>query len=280
MGKILIVTGLSGAGKTQALKSVEDMGYYCIDNLPVEIVDKFVSLIFNEGINETAIGIDIRQEADFSSLKKIFMGWKKKKQEYKILFLEASQNVLIGRYKATKRKHPLEGKISLLSAIKLEKNKTEWLREEADYVINTDKYTNYDLKKKLGKTIKFAEKIKMDVEIVSFGYKYGIPTDADLVFDVRFLRNPFYNDKLRMYDGTNKKIINYIEEDVKGKNAIIKLISFIQYLLPLYEKEGKSKVVIAFGCTGGKHRSVYSAYKVAGCISKKYNVVLEHRNIK
>lgn len=282
MGKILIVTGLSGAGKTQALKSLEDMGYYCIDNLPVEIVDKFVSLIFDEKFNKTAIGIDIRQEGDFDILKKLFSTWKKRKQEYKMLFLDASKNVLVGRYKATKRKHPLEGKHNLLEAIDLEKGKTEWLKKSSDYVICTDKYTNYDLKKKIEKTVKVTDKTMMDVELISFGYSYGIPTDADLVFDVRFLPNPFYVENLRHYNGKNIQIKKYIESDKNSKKSMDKLLDFIKYLLPLYEKEGKSKTVIAFGCTGGKHRSVYSIERAKEIIVKmgKYNITVEHRDLK
>lgn len=283
MGKIIVVTGLSGAGKTQTLKNLEDLGYYCIDNLPVEIVDKFVSLIFSENINKTAIGIDIRQEKDFEVLKKELNNWKKKKQEYKILFLDASDNTIVKRYKETKRKHPLEGKLNLLDSIKLEREKTSWLRESADYLIKTDDYTNYDLKNKISSLVATQnEKTKMDIDIISFGYKNGIPSDIDLLYDVRFLKNPFYEDNLRNKTGLDKEVATYIEKDKNLNKFLKKLTDILTFTIPLYKNEGKSKIVIAFACTGGNHRSVYIADRIYKELNKlkSYNVMIEHRDMK
>lgn len=289
MGKILIVTGMSGAGKTICLKLLEDKGYYAVDNLPVELLDKFVELSLGRAVDfkNIALGIDVRHERDFGELKKILKSWDDKKINYSVLFLDATDKALIARFKETRREHPLlKGRKKIFSLEELlqeERKKITWLKEKSDYYLNTSDYKIGDLKNSLETLVVSNKKItKLNVNIVSFGYKYGIPSDADIVFDVRFLPNPYYVDKLKKKTGKDEAVKKYIKQNDEYKIFMDKFFSLIEFSLPYYDKEGKDSITIATGCTGGHHRSVCVAEDLYKLVknTRKYITNIEHRDIK
>ena len=256
--KIVIVTGMSGAGKRTALKVLEDAGYYCVDNLPVELVLKFVELAMasSRQVN-IAIGVDVRVGDTFSDLTKVLERMQHRKYEYEVLFLDADDEVLVKRYKETRRNHPLAGDHRVIEGIQKEREELAFIKDKADYIIDTSTLLTRDLKQELEKIFVDDENFKnLMVTILSFGFKYGIPEDADLVFDVRFLPNPYYIDELKPLTGNDKPIKEYVMGFDIAHQFLEKLTDMIEFLIPNYILEGKNRLVIAIGCTGGRHRSV------------------------
>ena len=281
--KIVIVTGMSGAGKRTALKVLEDAGYYCVDNLPVELVLKFVELAMasSRQVN-IAIGVDVRVGDTFSDLTKVLERMQHRKYEYEVLFLDADDEVLVKRYKETRRNHPLAGDHRVIEGIQKEREELAFIKDKADYIIDTSTLLTRDLKQELEKIFVDDENFKnLMVTILSFGFKYGIPEDADLVFDVRFLPNPYYVDELRPQTGMDDGVYNYVMQNQVAQDFADKLEDMMKFLIPNYAKEGKTNLVIAVGCTGGKHRSVTLARVLYDRLhaERGYGIRLEHRDI-
>ena len=281
--KLVIVTGMSGAGKTIALKMLEDIGFYCVDNLPISLVDKFVQLV-SEGtsIEKAALGLDIRSGEELGNLDEILENWRRSNVDVQVLFLDANDAVLIKRYKETRRTHPLAGAGRLENGIEKEREKLAFLKREADYIIDTSMPLTRELRKELEKIfLQDARYKNMYVTVLSFGFKYGIPEDADLVFDVRFLPNPYYDEHLRPLTGQVQAVRDYVMQGGTADAFLKKLYDMIDFLLPNYINEGKNQLVIAVGCTGGKHRSVtiaralYEHLEAAG----EYGIRIDHRDI-
>ena len=281
--KLVIVTGMSGAGKTIALKMLEDIGFYCVDNLPISLVDKFVQLV-SEGtsIEKAALGLDIRSGEELGNLDEILENWRRSNVDVQVLFLDANDAVLIKRYKETRRTHPLAGAGRLENGIEKEREKLAFLKREADYIIDTSMLLTRELRKELEKIfLQDARYKNMYVTVLSFGFKYGIPEDADLVFDVRFLPNPYYDEHLRPLTGQVQAVRDYVMQGGTADAFLKKLYEMIDFLLPNYINEGKNQLVIAVGCTGGKHRSVTIAralYEHLEAVGE-YGIRIDHRDI-
>ncbi|MDO4439052.1 MAG: RNase adapter RapZ [Eubacteriales bacterium] len=283
--KLVIVSGISGAGKTVALKSMEDMGFYCIDNIPVFLVDKFTELLNETGerYSKVALGIDARSGSDLYALENVFKYMDKSKVDYDILFLDADDKKLIKRFKETRRTHPLAQGGRIADGIRIERERLDWLKKRADYVIDTSSMLTKDLKVQLENIfINDSTYKNLYITVMSFGFKYGIPDDADLVFDVRFLPNPFYDDELREKTGIDKAVKDYVMRDSFGDEFLKKLFDMMDFLVPRYISEGKNQLVIAMGCTGGKHRSVTMAEALYDYLKKDsaYGINIFHRDIK
>ena len=282
--RCVIVTGMSGAGKSTALKMLEDMGYFCVDNLPVPLVPKLAELLRvpNSEINKIALGIDIRSGQKFPELECILEGFKKSGMDYEILFLDASDDVLIKRYKETRRNHPLAGDGRVDKGIQKERVYVDQLRQKADYIIDTSRLLTRELKVELNKIfVENKEYKNLYISVLSFGFKYGIPADSDLVFDVRFLPNPYYVEGMRPLSGNDAPVRDYVMGFETAQVFAEKLEDMIRFLVPNYVLEGKNQLVIAIGCTGGKHRSVTLANKLYERLSDQtdYGIKLEHRDI-
>lgn len=281
--KLVIVTGMSGAGKTIALKMLEDIGFYCVDNLPISLVDKFVQLV-SEGtsIEKAALGLDIRSGEELGNLDEILENWRRSNVDVQVLFLDANDAVLIKRYKETRRTHPLAGAGRLENGIEKEREKLAFLKREADYIIDTSMLLTRELRKELEKIfLQDARYKNMYVTVLSFGFKYGIPEDADLVFDVRFLPNPYYDEHLRPLTGQVQAVRDYVMQGGTADAFLKKLYDMIDFLLPNYINEGNNQLVIAVGCTGGKHRSVTIAralYEHLEAVGE-YGIRIDHRDI-
>ena len=284
--KIIIVTGMSGAGKSTALNVLEDEGYYCVDNMPISLMPKFAELADghnqDKGYNNIALGIDIRSGHSLAELDSVLDYMKEKKYEYTIVFLESSDEVLIKRYKETRRAHPLAKDGRVDKAIMLEREQLKFLKQRADVIIDTSQLLTREFKEELAKIVLGRKEFNnLMVTVLSFGFKYGIPSDADIVFDVRFLPNPYYVEELRPLTGNDKKIQDYVMKAPEAEEFLERVDGLIQFLLPNYVKEGKSSLVIAVGCTGGKHRSVTLANAIAKRLSKTpYGCKVEHRDIE
>ena len=284
--KIIIVTGMSGAGKSTALNVLEDEGYYCVDNMPISLMPKFAELADghnqDKGYNNIALGIDIRSGHSLAELDSVLDYMKEKKYEYTIVFLESSDEVLIKRYKETRRAHPLAKDGRVDKAILLEREQLKFLKQRADVIIDTSQLLTREFKEELEKIVLGRKEFNnLMVTVLSFGFKYGIPSDADIVFDVRFLPNPYYVEELRPLTGNDKKIQDYVMKAPEAEEFLERVDGLIQFLLPNYVKEGKSRLVIAIGCTGGKHRSVTLANAIAKRLSKTpYGCKVEHRDIE
>ena len=282
--KLVIVTGMSGAGKTVALKMLEDMGYYCVDNLPIPLMEKFAQLVLDSQgkSSQVALGIDIRSGEDLSMLEGILDSWKAEAVPFEILFLDAGDQVLIKRYKETRRSHPLSGSGRVDQGIRREREKLAFLKRKAGIIIDTSKLLTKELRQELEKIFVEDQKYKnLFVTVLSFGFKYGIPSDADLVFDVRFLPNPFYVEELRARTGEEKDVQDYVMQGNTAEMFLLKLYDMVDFLMPNYILEGKNQLVIAVGCTGGKHRSVTIANALYGHLegNKELGVKIEHRDI-
>lgn len=282
--KLVIVTGMSGAGKTVALKMMEDMGYYCVDNLPIPLMEKFACLIQDSQGRpaQVALGIDIRSGEDLSMMDSILDSWKKSQIMCEILFLEAGDQTLIKRYKETRRSHPLSGNGRIDQGIQKEREKLAFLKRKADVIIDTSKLLTKELRQELEKI--FLENKSFDnlfVTVLSFGFKYGIPADADLVFDVRFLPNPYYVEELRFKTGEEKEVQDYVLQGGTAEEFLKKLTDMLDFLIPNYVLEGKNQLVVAIGCTGGRHRSVTIANELYGHLKgcKELGLKIEHRDI-
>ena len=283
--RLVIVTGMSGAGRTTALKVLEDAGYFCVDNLPIPLLEKFASLmpeIHGEDVQNVALGIDARSGRSLDELEAVLDRMKKAGYEFEILFLDAEDSVLVKRYKETRRSHPLAMGGRVDDGIRLEREKMQFLKKRADYIIDTTHLLTRELKKELNNIFvdngKFSN---MMISVLSFGFKYGIPEDADLVFDVRFLPNPYYVDELRPQTGMDEGVYNYVMDNETARQFAQKLEDMVEFLIPNYAKEGKTSLVIAIGCTGGKHRSVTLARVLYNRLVEKreYGIRLEHRDI-
>lgn len=282
--RLVIVTGMSGAGKATALKILEDAGYFCVDNLPVPFIDKFAELTAsgNSEITKVAIGIDVRSGKVLGQLEQILEHLTVKGIPYEILFLDASDDVLVKRYKETRRMHPLAESGRIEQGIFLERDRLVFLKKHADYIIDTSKLLVRELKQELDKIFVQNRAFKnLMITVMSFGFKYGIPSDADLVFDVRFLPNPYYYEELRKLTGNDQKIQDFVMGYEMAHIFLDKLDDMIRFLVPNYVLEGKNQLVVAIGCTGGKHRSVTLANKLYERLQDQndYGVNLHHRDI-
>ncbi|MCI7492093.1 MAG: RNase adapter RapZ [Lachnobacterium sp.] len=282
--RFVIVTGMSGAGKSTAMKMMEDIGFFCIDNLPIQLVDKLVEFYekFESNIDKVAIGIDIRDKEGLEHIESTLTSLTEKKVLYDILFLDAENEVLIKRYKETRRNHPLAGRERIESGIVQEREKLEFLKEKATYIIDTSQLLTRELKLELEKIFVQNQDYKnLFVTILSFGFKYGIPSDSDIVMDVRFLPNPYYVDGLRAKTGNDKEIQDYVMQFEDAQVFLDKLEDLVKFLIPHYIEEGKNQLVISIGCTGGKHRSVTLANELYKRLQseKDYGLKIEHRDI-
>lgn len=284
--RFVIVTGMSGAGKSTALKMLEDMGYFCVDNLPVPLIPKLSELFVVPGteMNKAALGVDIRSGQSFEELEQVLSELDASAVKYEILYLESSDDVLIKRYKETRRFHPLSGSSGRVDrGIKKERERLEFLKKKADYLIDTSHMLTRELKHELNKIyVQNKEYKNLYVTVLSFGFKYGIPSDADLVFDVRFLPNPYYIEELRSLSGNDSAVRSYVMKNEKAGIFLNKLVDMIKFLIPDYITEGKTQLVIGIGCTGGKHRSVTLANELYEALrqTENYGVRIEHRDIE
>ncbi len=283
--RLVIVTGMSGAGKSTALKMLEDIGYFCVDNLPVPLIPKFAELVIVPGaeINKAAVGVDIRSGQSFQELERVLDELDEAAVKYEILYLESSDDVLIKRYKETRRFHPLSGSSGRVDqGIRIERERLGFLKERADYLIDTSHMLTRELKKELNKIyVQNKEYKNLYITVLSFGFKYGIPSDADLVFDVRFLPNPYYIEELRPLSGNDREVRDYVMKNDKAMKFLEKLTDMVEFLIPNYIIEGKTQLVVAVGCTGGKHRSVTLANELYETLERTdhYGVRIEHRDI-
>ena len=280
--KFIIVTGLSGSGKSEAMRSLEDMGFYCVDNLPPALIPKFAELCYqsNSTIDKVALGIDVRGRKFFKALHESLNVLRKDKYPFEILYLDCSDDILLKRYKMTRRNHPLAINRQIPEGIKIERTILEPLKEIADCIIDTSNMKPKDLKEEISKIYANGEvNNNLTISVVSFGFKHGIPSDSDLVFDVRFLPNPYYVEELRNKTGDDQEVRDYVMDSEISHQFYDKLLDMINFLVPQYIKEGKHHLVISIGCTGGRHRSVTIANLIADEIqSNGYRVVKKHRD--
>ena len=282
--RFVIVTGMSGAGKSTALKMLEDMGYFCVDNLPIPLLPGFVQMLQNTDteMKKVALGLDVRSGQDLSGLKENLEAMDRDRIGYEILFLDANDAVLVKRYKETRRQHPLSGSGRVDTGIAKEREKILFLKMKATYILDTSKMLTRELRIELEKIFVDGQSFcNLYITVMSFGFKYGIPQDADLVFDVRFLPNPYYIDTLREKTGNEAEVQDYVMLNDKGRIFLDKLKDMMEFLIPNYILEGKNQLVIAIGCTGGKHRSVTLANALYQLLDQEesYGVRIEHRDI-
>lgn len=278
--KFVIVTGMSGSGKSTALRILEDIGFFCVDNLPVPFLIDFAKLCLNrKDFKKVAIGLDVRGHIFENSFQETIDLLNKQNYPLTILFLDSSDNVIIRRYSETRRPHPLSLDGSVIDGINKERQLIAHIRESAQILIDTSVLTVHDLRRIITEKFSLDEKTKLlSVIIESFGFRYGPPMDADLVFDVRFLPNPYFKRNLRFKNGKDKKVIKYLLNYEDTKIFLKKIVELLFFLLPLYEKEGKSYLTIGIGCTGGQHRSVAIAEMIAQELSSNWNIKIRHRD--
>jgi len=281
--RVVIITGLSGSGKSTALRALEDIGFFCVDNLPVILLPKFLSIttVSSPEVKQVAMVMDLRERSFLDKYKRIFTGLKEKGYKIEILFLESSDDSLLHRFSETRRIHPLSERGLIMEGILMEREKLSSLKKMADKIIDTTSINVHQLKDIVQRHfLPSSRQKKMVINITSFGYRYGLPVDADLVFDVRFLPNPYFVEDLKNYDGHHADVQNYVLQKKESKKFLEKILDLMNLLIPLYEKEGKVRLNIAMGCTGGKHRSVVMANKLDSYFSSmKYMVNLNHRDI-
>lgn len=282
--RFVVVTGMSGGGKSTALRMLEDAGFYCVDNLPVPLIEKFVELIAmpNSEVTKVALGLDVRADQPFEDARKALQTLRENGYPFEILFLDAGDAELLKRYKETRRVHPLSSIGRIEDGIHMEREILKGIREESDYVIDTSRLLTRELKEELNRIFVENEKYNnLMVTILSFGFKYGVPADVDLLFDVRFLPNPFYIEELRHKTGNEKEVQDYVFSFPEAHIFIDKLMDMLQFLIPNYVKEGKNQLVIGIGCTGGKHRSVTLANSLYEQLKNRgdYGLKMLHRDL-
>lgn len=281
--RFVIVTGMSGAGKSTALKTLEDMGFFCVDNLPVMLIEKFAEIAHDDKleVDNVAIGIDIRSGDALGELSECLQEMKKNNYNYEILFLDSNEAALVKRYKETRRKHPLSKTGRINEGIVKEREKIEFLKQRADYIIDTSNLLTRELKVELDKIFVNGEDYNnIIITVMSFGFKYGIPRDSDLVYDVRFLPNPYYDLELRPLTGNDEAVVKVVSDCDEYREFMDKLTDMVKFLLPFYKREGKSQLVISIGCTGGKHRSVTVVNDLNNRLKElPYTVRAFHRDI-
>lgn len=277
--RFVIVTGMSGAGKSTAMKMLEDFGYFCVDNLPIALIKKFADLSFDSKgkIDKVALGVDIRS-GNVNDLERVLDEIPQKE----IFFIDAGDETLIKRFKETRRTHPLVSQGRVDEGIALERKELKVLKERADYIVNTDNLLTRDLRSEMEKIFVENKDYKnLFINILSFGFKYGIPVDSDLVFDVRFMPNPYYEEELKHKTGNDKEVQDFVLSSPVSGEFLEKLQDMIRFLIPNYIAEGKHQLVISIGCTGGKHRSVTIANRLYECLKKdeEYGIKITHRDI-
>lgn len=282
--RFVIVTGISGAGKNTVLKMLEDADYFCVDNLPIQLIPKMaqIAVVESRNISKVALGVDIRSRDGLENLTQILEEIDEMQFDYEILFLECSTEVLIKRYKETRHTHPLAGKGRVEDAIEEERRRTKFLKKRAKYIIDTTQLLVRDLKTQIDKI--FVDNDQFDnfyLTILSFGFKYGVPVDSDLVFDVRFLPNPYYIPELRPKSGNDKEVYRYVMANEEAQIFLDKLEDMLDFLIPNYIVEGKNQLVVSIGCTGGKHRSVTLANAITKRMAgRKFGMKVEHRDVE
>ena len=283
--RFIIVTGLSGAGKSEATNALEDMGYFCVDNLPPKLIKKFAEVCKQSkgSIDKVALVMDIRGGIFFDDLFESLSELSKEQFQYEILFLDTSDEVLVKRFKEKRRSHPLAPGGRVITGIELERQKLRDVKDKADVIIDTSKYAIKDLREEMAR--KFGDKEmpekQLAITILSFGFKYGIPVDSDLVFDVRFIPNPFYIPELKPFSGNDEPVKNYVMEQTETQTFLQKANDMFEFLIPNYQKEGKRQLIISIGCTGGRHRSVAIANSIYETLrANNHDVYIEHRDIK
>lgn len=280
--QLIIVTGMSGAGRSETMHALEDIGFYCVDNLPPRFILNLIELISldSRNIKQVAAACDIRSKEFFPELMSVVHTLKKKKIPYKIIFLDASDDVLIKRFKKNRRKHPLSETGKILDGVTRERELLRNVKEIADYIIDTSNFELYQLKERIKSVVVGSEKPTILITVSSFDFKYGIPLDSDVVFDVRFLPNPYYVEELKSLSGLDEPVKNYVLKNKDARVFIEKVADILDFLIPHYEKEGKTHLAISIGCTGGRHRSVVIAETVAEKLKQKnQNVTVNHRDI-
>ncbi len=280
--QFVIITGMSGAGKSEAMKSLEDQGYFCVDNLPPAFIEKFAELCAQSqgAIKKVALVCDLRGGEFFAPLSQILQQLRRQGLKYQILFLEASDEALVRRYKESRRRHPLSPHGRILEGIGAERVQLAELRGKADKVIDTSNLSAQQLRETVAETFgQPKEKDRIRISVISFGYKYGIPIDADLLMDVRFLPNPFYIEHLRPLTGEDPGVREYVLDSPLTKAFLVRYVDLLKYILPSYIKEGKTHLVIGIGCTGGQHRSVAIAADIARLLKREdYQISVTHRD--
>jgi UPF0042 nucleotide-binding protein len=282
--EVVIVTGMSGAGKTVAVQSLEDLGFFCVDNLPPVLIPKFAEILQQSGgkIAKAALVIDLRGGEFFSALSEALDVLQQMDGlRVRIVFLDADDQTLIRRYKETRRRHPLSAAASPLESIQMERKTLQSIKEQAQWIIDTSQLKPRELRDKLQAILTARDEERLTIHVVSFGFKFGVPMDADLIFDVRFLPNPYYEEALRPLSGKDAPVYRYVTEAEGADEFLRRLTDFLGYLLPQYAREGKSQLVIGIGCTGGRHRSVAIVEYLAQCLrAQRYDARVEHRDIR
>ena len=283
--RFVVITGMSGSGKSTALKLLEDAGYYCVDNLPVFLIEKFMELLTqpNNEIEKVVLGLDVRAGQAFGDVAGILEGLRQKGHQFEILFMDASDAVLIKRYKESRRLHPVEPDGRIEEGVRKERILLEEIRKQADYIFDTSSLLTRELKEELERIFVEGEEYNnLMINIMSFGFKHGIPADVDLVFDVRFLPNPYYVDELKRKTGNDPQVQEYVLASPNAHIFLDKLTDLLQFLIPNYIKEGKYRLVVAIGCTGGKHRSVTLANKLYERMKEQgdYGMTIFHRDVE
>jgi len=282
--RVIIVTGLSGSGKSTAINVLEDLGFYCIDNLPVTLIPRFLELCANseENINRVALGIDLRERVSLREYPAVLAELRRQGQRVEILYLEAADEVLLRRFSETRRPHPAAGGGGILEGVRIERERLAGLRELADQVIDTSAYTVHELRTRLQQSLATSSaETRLLVSVESFGYKYGVPTDADMVFDVRFLPNPFFVEELRAKTGLEGEVAAFVLQRPETIRFIAQVSTLLESTLPLYVREGKSYLTLAIGCTGGRHRSVVVAEELGRRLNSwGYTVQVRHRDLQ
>lgn len=282
--RIVIITGLSGSGKSTALRALEDIGFFCVDNLPIVLLPKFLEIQGQASgeVSKVALVMDVRERYFLEKHMEVISKLKKKKYSIEILFLEASDDSLLHRFSETRRVHPLSEKRTVPESIALEREKLRELKDIADNIIDTSLYNIHQLKDLLQRY--YLDPLKGDkitINLISFGYRYGLPTDADMALDVRFLPNPYFVEDLKKYNGNDSRVREYVLKWDDTLHFLDKIYSLLSFLIPRYEKEGKTYLTIAVGCTGGRHRSVVVLNQISEYLSEKgYSININHRDME